>query len=82
MTKTSAIPPRREQTSLAPPPRLLDVLQQGAAERGHSGNQRELGAGIRDIHRTFGTSGFPRAFEKTSLVRWTEAGAAYQSGLM
>jgi hypothetical protein len=36
MTIASAIPPGRDQTSLAPPPRLLDVLQQAAAERGHS----------------------------------------------
>jgi hypothetical protein len=36
MITASAIPASREQTTPAPPPRLLDVLQQAAAERGHS----------------------------------------------
>lgn len=36
MTTASALPGRREETSPAPPPRLLDVLHQAAAERGHS----------------------------------------------
>ena len=36
MTTASAIPASSEQTSPGPPPRLLEVLQQAAAERGHS----------------------------------------------
>ncbi len=48
MTATS-IPARREQTIPAPPPRLLDVLQQAAGERGHSvetirGTDHQIGA--------------------------------------
>jgi len=36
MITASAIPASREQTSPAPPLRLLDVLQPAAAKRGHS----------------------------------------------
>ena len=35
MITASAIPASREQTSPAPTPHLLDVLQQAAAEPGH-----------------------------------------------
>ena len=51
---TASIPGRREETSPAPPPRLLDVLQRPAAERGHSvGPARPIATG-RGVHLVHG----------------------------